>query len=229
MTLELTWWGHACFTLKSPQQTILIDPFFDQSPTAPIKAAQAEADFILQTHAHFDHLADTVPIALRTGATVLANFEICEWLKCQGIADEKLIAMNLGGGVSLPWGRVKMTLAHHSSSFPDGSYGGSPCGFLVEVADRKIYFAGDTALFFDMKLIGLVGLDVAVLPIGDLFTMGPADSIEAIKLLNCRRVVPSHYNTWPPIRQDAATWADRVRSHTACDPLVLEPGFPIEL
>lgn len=229
MSLQLTWLGHSCFVLQTARDTILVDPFLDESPTAPVKAADVSPTYVLQTHGHFDHIADTASVAKRTGARVLANFEICEWLKRQGVAEEQLTAMNLGGGVDLPFGRVKMTLAHHSSSLPDGTYGGSPAGFVLQLGKLNIYLAGDTALFLDMKLIGVAGIDVAVLPVGDLFTMGPDDSIEAVKMLACQRVVPCHYNTWPPIEQDANAWAERVRKHTACEPIVLEPGVPFQL
>ena len=122
-----------------------------------------------------------------------------------------------------------MTLAHHSSQLPDGSYGGNPAGFLLSTGDGTIYFACDTALFGDMKLIGTTGVDLAVLPIGDLFTMGPAASIEAIRLIQPRQVAPAHYNTWPPIQQDAQAWAAQVRQETNAKPLVLEPGGIIQL
>jgi L-ascorbate metabolism protein UlaG (beta-lactamase superfamily) len=220
----ITWLGHSCFSLETAAGVVLVDPFLDDSPVAPVKAADVAADFVLVTHGHFDHISDVVAIARRTEATVVANFEISHWLQQQGVAAEKVIAMNLGGAVELPFGRVKMTIAHHSSGLPDGAYGGSPAGYLLQMPKYRIYFAGDTALTLDMKLIGLGGLDVAVLPIGDLFTMGPEDSIEAIKFLNPRQVIPCHYNTWPPIAQDAAAWADRVRSHTAAEPVVLELG-----
>lgn len=229
MTTEITWLGHSCFSIRTGKYDLLVDPFLDDSPTAPVKAADVAADFILLTHAHFDHVADAVAIATRTGATVVANFEICEWLKGQGIAEEKVVAMNSGGGIDLPFGRTKMTSAMHSSSLPDGSYGGVAGGFLLELGKSRIYFSGDTALFLDMKLYGLGGLDLAVLPIGDVFTMGPDDSIEAVKMLNPRRVVPCHYGTWPPIEQDAATWADRVRTHTAAEPVVLQSGEMLAL
>lgn len=224
MPLEITWLGHNCWLLETGQHTLLIDPFLDDSPTAPVKSDKVGADFILVSHGHFDHVGDTVSIARRTGATVLAGFEASEWLKRQGVADDKLVAMNPGGGSSQPFGRVKFTLAHHSSSMPDGSYGGVPGGWLLEIEGKRLYFACDTALFLDMKLIGHGGLDLAVLPIGDLYTMGPDDSIEAIKLLVPKRVAPCHYDTWPPIAQDAGDWARRVRAHTAAEPVVLEPG-----
>jgi L-ascorbate metabolism protein UlaG (beta-lactamase superfamily) len=137
--------------------------------------------------------------------------------------------MNIGGAIELPFGRVKQTIAHHSSTLPDGSSGGNPCGYLLTIDGLKIYFACDTGLFYDMKLIGSGGLDLAVLPIGDRFTMGPDDALEAVKLLEPRRVVPSHYNTWPPIAQDAAAWAERVRRETHAEPIVVPPGGTVML
>ena len=196
---------------------------------SPLKADAVHADFILLTHGHFDHVADAAPIAKRTGATVLAGFEVSEWIKKQGVAGDKVIGMNPGGARQTPFGRMKLTLAHHSSSMPDGSYGGVASGILLELEGKRLYFAGDTALFLDMKLIGMGGLDLAVLPIGDLYTMGPEDSVEAIKFLAPRRVAPCHYNTWPDIEQDAESWAASVKRHTAADPVVLKPGESFKL
>ena len=224
MSVKITWLGHSCFALEADGQRLLIDPYLNDNPAAPIKAHQAEADFILLTHGHFDHVADAPAIAKRTGATVLAGYEVTEWLKREGVAEDKVVPMNPGGSVQQPFGRAKFTIAHHSSSTPDGAYGGTPGGFLLELAGKRLYFAGDTALFLDMKLIGLGGLDLAVLPIGDQFTMGPEDSIEAIKFLNPQKVAPCHYNTWPPIAQDVAAWAEEVRRKTSAEPLVVEPG-----
>lgn len=227
MATTLRWLGHNTWSIDTGSQTILLDPFLNDSPTAPVKADAVEADFMLISHGHFDHIADAASIATRTGATVVGNFEICEWLGKKGVKSTQ--PMNLGGGIDLPFGRVTMTLAHHSSVMPDGVYGGNPGGFLLVLGDKKIYFACDTALFLDMKLIGAAGLDVAVVPIGDRFTMGPADAVEAIKLLAPKRVLPAHYNTWPPIEQDAKAWAARVKAETKAEPIVLEPGGSIEL
>ncbi len=223
MATELTWLGHGSWSIQIGNHAVLLDPFLNDSPAAPVKADDVKADFILVSHGHFDHVADVASIANRTGATVVAIFEIAEWFsKHHGV--KEAIGMNIGGGIDLPFGRVKMTPALHSSQLPDGSYGGNPGGFLLTLADGKIYFACDTALFSDMKLIGAAGIDLAVLPIGDLFTMGPDDSVEAVKLINPRRVAPAHYNTWPPIEQNADTWAEKVRAETSAEPMVIEPG-----
>jgi L-ascorbate metabolism protein UlaG (beta-lactamase superfamily) len=221
---KVTWLGHNAWSIETGGTTVLVDPFLDDSPTAPVKASQVKADCILLSHGHGDHLGDTIAIAKRSGATVLTNFEVGQWLGKKGVDGAKIIGMNPGGGIKQPFGRVKFTVAHHSSSLPDGSYGGVPGGFLLTLGESRVYFACDTALFSDMKLIGAAGLDLAVVPIGDLYTMGPDDSIDAIKLLNPKRVAPCHYNTWPPIAQDAAAWAEQVRLHTAADPVVLAPG-----
>jgi L-ascorbate metabolism protein UlaG (beta-lactamase superfamily) len=201
---------------------LLLDPFLDDSPSAPVKSSDVSPQYMLVSHGHFDHMADVVRIAERTDALVISNFEICQWFAAQGV--KNTLGMNLGGSSRQPFGTVKLTLAFHSSTLPDGSSAGNPSGFLLVLEGRRVYFACDTALFGDMKLIGAAGLDLAVLPIGDLFTMGPDDSIEAIKLLRPKRVIPSHYSTWPPIAQDARAWADRVRAETQAEPVVIQPG-----
>lgn len=223
MNLQLTWMGHACWLLNVGPYSVLIDPFLDDNPAAPVKSQDVRADYILCSHGHFDHVGDARSIAQRCGSTIISNYEICEWFSKQGV--EKTIGMNLGGGINLPFGRVKLTLAFHSSQLPDGSYGGNPAGFLVSIpGGQNIYFACDTALFSDMKLIGDTGIDVAVLPIGDLFTMGPEDSLLAIKLLRPAKVIPSHVNTFPQIAQDVDAWAREVQAQTEAIPVVLQPG-----
>lgn len=226
---EITWLGHSAFALKTGEFDVLVDPFLDDSPVAPVKAADVAADFILLTHGHFDHVGDTMAIAKRTGAKVVANFEIGGWLVKQGLEEDNVVAMNFGGATQLPIGKVKMTIAHHTSGLPDGTYGGNPGGYIIDLPEGRVYFAGDTALTLDMKLIGLGGLELAVLPIGDFYTMGPDDSVEAVKLLNPKRVLPCHYNTMPGIEQDANAWAESVRSHTAAEPIVLTPGEKFSL
>ncbi len=228
MTLSLTWHGHATWMLETPEHKILVDPFFAENPSAKSDPESIEADFILITHGHFDHVADAAAIANRCQSKLIAIYEIANWFNQQhGVQD--VVGMNLGGSLELPFGRITMTLAFHSSQLPDGSYGGNPAGYVVEIQGKRIYFAGDTSLFSDMALIGQPGLDVAVLPIGDLFTMGPQASIAATKLLNAQRIVPGHYDTWPPIEQDVDQWAIDLREQTDAEPVVLgvDEGFEV--
>ena len=228
MSIKITWLGHATWLVETDDEKILLDPFLNDSPTAPIKANEVEADTILVSHGHFDHVADVASIALRTGAQLVAIYEIAEWFgKNHGI--ENRVGMNIGGQTPISGGSVKMVPALHSSQLPDGSYGGEPAGFVLTVEGKKIYFACDTALFSDMQLIGNMGIDLAVIPIGDLFTMGPDDSIQAIDWINPKQVLPTHYNTWPPIEQDAAAWADNVKANTNATPTVLEPGQSLQI
>jgi L-ascorbate metabolism protein UlaG (beta-lactamase superfamily) len=209
--------------LETDGTHVLIDPFLTDNPAAAQSADQVPADFILVSHGHGDHLGDAIAIARRTGATVVSNYEISEWLHKQGLA--KAHGMQHGGGFRFPFGRVKLTLAFHGSMLPDGSNGGNPCGFLITCNDgKKVYDAADTGLFGDMRLIGEEGIDLALLPIGDNYTMGPDDALRAVKFVAPRKVVPIHYNTWPPIAQDAAAWAGRVRAETQAEPVVLKPG-----
>jgi len=227
MATKLTWLGHGSWSIRTGSHAVLLDPFLDENPVAPVKADQVEADFILVSHGHFDHVADVEQVAKRTGATVISNFEICEWFGRHGL--KNLHAQNIGGGFQHPFGRVKMTIAHHSSMLPDGSDGGCPAGFLLGLPEGNVYFACDTGLFGDMQMIGQAGLALAVLPIGDNFTMGPDDALTAVKLLQPKRVVPVHANTWPLIAQDPQAWAERVRKETGAEPVVLSPGGSIEL
>jgi L-ascorbate metabolism protein UlaG (beta-lactamase superfamily) len=221
MPTQITWLGHGASRIVSNSKTVLIDPFITGQPTAPCKADELTADYILLSHGHGDHLGDTASIAKRCGATVVCNYELSEYLTKQGV---KTHGQQHGGAYQHGFGRVKLTIAHHGSALPDGSYGGNPCGFLLYLADCKIYAACDTGLFFDMQLIGDEGIDVAVLPIGDNFTMGPDDALRAVKLIRPKKVIPVHYNTWGLIAQDAGAWANRVRSETSCVPVVLKPG-----
>ncbi|GIK57410.1 MAG: UPF0173 metal-dependent hydrolase [Chloroflexota bacterium] len=219
MTISITWHGHATFSLDVNGTKLVVDPFFaGNNPAAKTAVTDVSAHYILQTHGHADHIADTVALAKRTGAQVICNFEIGNWIMKQGY--NNCHTMNTGGGYNFPFGRVKMTPALHSSGLPDGSYGGDPGGFLLHVDGRYLYFSGDTALFSDMGLIGVVGLDVAILPIGDNYTMGPDDSLLALEYLHPKVVIPGHYNTWPPIAVDVADWANRVRANTAVKPIV---------
>ncbi len=220
--VEITYHSHACFSITVGDTHLLIDPFLSGNPLADITADEVEADYILVSHGHGDHIGDTVEIAKRTGATTISNFEIQGWLAAQGV--ESSHPLHIGGGYDFPFGRVKLTIAHHGSGLPDGSYGGNPAGLLLTLGDKKIYDACDTCLFYDMKFIGEEGLDVAILPIGDNFTMGPDDALRAVKLLEPRLVIPIHYDTFDVIKQDPHAFAERVEAETSAKCLVLKAG-----
>lgn len=222
MTVKLTYHGHAAWTIESDGYTILIDPFFTDNPLADVKAEDVKADYILVSHAHGDHLGDTIEIARRTGATVISNYEIYNYCVARGVNAHPL---HIGGGYNFPFGRVKLTIAHHGSSFPDGSYGGNPCGFIIQTGGKTIYDAADTALFYDMKIIGdLHKPDVALLPIGDNFTMGPDDALYAVELLRPKLVIPMHYRTFGWIEQDEMAFARRCEEQKGVPCVVLKPG-----
>lgn len=227
MTVQLTWYGHACFSIDTGDATLLIDPFITGNPQAPVKASDISADYILVSHGHGDHIGDTIDIAKRCDATVISNFEIHNWLDKQGL--KKVHPLHIGGGFDFPWGRVKFTIAHHGSILPDGSCGGNPCGFLLTIQGKKIYHACDTGLFYDMKLIGEEGIDLAIVPIGDNFTMGPEDALRAVKLIDPEKVVPIHYNTFDIIKQNPDAWAASVEKETSAKVSVMKPGDQLSL
>ncbi|MFQ5418805.1 MAG: metal-dependent hydrolase [Anaerolineae bacterium] len=221
MSVSVSWHGHGTYSLNVDGTHIVVDPFFaGNNPAAKTSVDDVAADFILQTHGHVDHIADTVPLAKRTNALVIANFEIHTWINNQGHTNTH--PMNTGGGYDFPFGRAKLTPALHSSGLPDGAYGGDPGGFVVWAGGKTIYFAGDTAVFSDMALIGNLGLDLAVLPIGDNFTMGPDDALLALDYLKPKAVLPGHYNTWPLIAVDVQAWGEKVKANTAVTPILLD-------
>ncbi len=222
MNNKVTWLGHAALSLESGGYNLLVDPFLSDNPAATVRPEEVQADFILLSHGHGDHLGDTVAIAKRTGATVITNAELSDWIANQGV---KSHGQHLGGGYHHPFGYLKLTMAIHGSGLPDGSYGGNPAGFLLTTSDnKKIYMACDTGLFGDMRLIGEEGIDLAVLPIGDNYTMGPDDALRAVKFLEPKHIIPIHYNTYDVIAQDPAEWAKRVESETEAKVHVIDPG-----
>jgi L-ascorbate metabolism protein UlaG (beta-lactamase superfamily) len=227
MSTKVTWLGHAALSLETDGFNILVDPFLSGNPAASISPEKVNADFILLSHGHGDHLGDTVSIAQRTGAVVITNAELSGWMDKQGIRSH---GQHLGGGFHHPFGYLKLTLALHGSGLPDGSYGGNPAGFLLTTNDdQKIYMACDTGLFGDMRLIGDEGIDLAILPIGDNYTMGPDDALLAVKMLKPAQVIPIHYNTFEVIAQDPKLWAERVEKETAAKVLILSPGDSVTI
>jgi L-ascorbate metabolism protein UlaG (beta-lactamase superfamily) len=227
MSTKVTWLGHAALSLETDGFNILVDPFLSGNPTASVAPAKVNADFILLSHGHGDHLGDTVAIAERTGAIVITNAELSDWLDKQGVRTH---GQHLGGGFQHPFGYLKLTLAIHGSGLPDGSYGGNPAGFLLTTNDnKKIYMACDTGLFGDMRLIGEEGIDLAILPIGDNYTMGPDDALRAVKMLEPGQIVPIHYNTFEVIAQDPKDWAQRVEDETDSKVHVIAPGESVTI
>lgn len=219
--------GHAAIEIQTGGHCLLIDPFISGNKSTPVKVGELSPEYILVTHAHEDHLGDTVEIAGRCGATVICNAEIRDWLSPRGV---KAHGMNIGGGHTFPFGYLKMTQALHSSTLEDGSSGGNPAGFLLTTTEgRKCYFAGDTGLFGDMRLIGEEGLDLAMIPVGDNYTMGPDDALRAIRLLQPKIVVPIHYDTFPVIAQQIEPWKARVTAETQSDVIVMKPGDQLEV
>lgn len=220
---NLTYHGHSTFSLEAADGThLVIDPFFSDNPSFEGSVDDIAADFILLTHGHFDHVADVIPLAKRTGATVIASYEIATFLEGQGLTAS---GQNIGGGVHYPFGYVKMTPALHGGTVNlPGAEGLStfPAGLLINfTSGERFHHAGDTALLTDMQLLkGKV--DVAVLPIGDRFTMGPEDAVRAVEFIEPKVVIPCHYNTWPPIAQDGEAFKAAVgdRAHVE----VMPPG-----
>lgn len=224
--MRLRYLGHSGFQVHAEGLELLIDPFISGNPKAAVELDELAPDIIVITHAHGDHWGDTEALAGRSGAKVVSSAEIADYASSRGLDGH---GMNVGGARDFGAFSLKFTPAWHSSSFPDGTYGGMPMGVVLELEGKRVYHAGDTGLFSDMKLIGGRGLDLALLPIGDNFTMGPDDAVEAVKLLQPKQVIPIHYDTFDLIRQDAEAFARAVESRTDSSCLVLRPGETAQL
>ena len=223
--LKFSYYGHACFLLDDGEHKVLCDPFLTGNPAASVKAGDVECDCILVTHAHGDHLGDAPEIAARTGAEIVSTPEVlglCEE-RAKGL---KVHGMNIGGSLSLPFGKVRMVFAQHSAGVP----GGIACGYVIYMGGLVLYFAGDTALFSDMELIGKKdNIDFALLPVGDNYTMGLEDAAMATKLLGTRHVIPIHYDTWPVIRQDVQKFKEITEALSRASVHIVKPGEDLQL
>ncbi|KRF05954.1 metal-dependent hydrolase [Paenibacillus sp. Soil766] len=229
--MNIIFHGQSCVEIRLEQHTLIIDPFITGNPQATVKAEDIKADYILVTHGHGDHVGDTISIAERNKATVIAPNDLARYLGFEGANTH---GMGIGGAFEFPFGKVKLTLALHDSSYnPPGTkeniYTGMASGFLIRVEGKTIYHAGDTGLFKDMKLIGKMNeIDLAFLPIGDNYTMGPEDAVIAARYLKAQTVVPMHYNTFPVIEQDPDAFVASLEEE-GIKGLVMTPGQQITL
>lgn len=229
--MKITFHGHSCFVVETGGKTIAVDPFITGNPAAKIDAASLKVDYILLTHGHGDHVGDTVELAKRNDALVIGNHEIATYFGWQGL---KTHGLSIGGKFAFDFGTVKLTPAFHGSSleFDDRKeivYLGQPAGILLKAEGKTVYFAGDTALFYDMKLIGeLESVDIAMLPIGDNYTMGPEEALLAAQWVKAKRVVPIHYNTFPLLNQDANAFVEAL-GRVGIEGSALQSGESIEV
>ncbi len=224
--MRLTYLGHSAVHIQTSGGDVLIDPFLSGNPRAAARPEDVAADLVVLTHAHGDHWGDTEDIAKRTGATVVGSAELATYARRLGL---RAHGMNTGGKHDFPQGTVRFTPALHSNSLPDGTYAGMPMGVVVEADGVRVYHAGDTAYFSDMARIGALGIDVALLPIGDNYTMGPEDAVDAVRAIAPKVVVPIHYGTFPVLLQDPSSFSEAVCEGTGSTCLVLAPGESIEV
>ncbi len=206
--LKLTYHGHSCFELEAEGKRVIVDPFLTGNSHAKAKPSDIRVDAVLVSHGHGDHVGDAGEIAKKNKCTVVSNFEIANWLSGKGVEAH---GMHIGGAHTFPWGRLKLTPAHHGSALPDGSYGGNPAGLLIWMGGKCVYYAGDTGIHSDMALYGRLNpIDLALLPIGDNFTMGIDDAVEAAALCGAKEVMPIHYDTFPVIPADPHAFVKRL-------------------
>jgi L-ascorbate metabolism protein UlaG (beta-lactamase superfamily) len=219
--MEVRFLGHACFTLSDGDTTVLIDPFLSGNPKAAISADDVAATHILLTHGHADHIGDTVSIAKRTGAPVVAIVELANEIGEEGV---EVSDPNLGGSVKFDWGWVKLVPAWHTSTTPKGTVN-TPAGLLIKIGDTVVYHLGDTSVFSDMQLVGKHHpIDIALMCIGGHYTMDRIDAVDAAGLIGAKIVIPCHYDTFPPIETDAQAFKSDVESATGSSVVILEPG-----
>ncbi len=225
--VTLKFHGHSCWEIASNGHQLIIDPFLSGNPVAKAKPEEIKVQWVVVSHGHGDHWGDTPAIAKKNDATVIANFELCQYAGKQGL---KAHPLHIGGAAKFPFGTLKLTIAHHGSSLLEADdYGGNPAGILMQIGGKTIYHAGDTGLFLDMKLIGEMNpIDLALLPIGDNFTMGPADAAKAVEFLRPKKVVPMHYNTFEMIKQDPGEFAKLVRAQ-GFECQIVQPGETISI
>jgi L-ascorbate metabolism protein UlaG (beta-lactamase superfamily) len=227
MSVKVIYHGQSNIEIHSGQHVIQIDPFYNDNPLADVKCDKVNPNFIFLTHAHYDHVADAEAIARRTGATIVACYEVATHYEKKKLS---VMPMNHGGESKFPFGSAYMTIAFHTSSFMDGSYGGQPAGWIIQTGGKTIYHAGDTAIFGDMELLGrLFPIDLACLPIGDHFTMGPRHALLAAQMLKAKAVLPIHYNTFPMIAQDAPMFAQQLEREHGIKGHALQPGQSVQL
>lgn len=209
---KLTYLGHACFTVEDERSKIIIDPFLTGNPLAKISSKDVKVNAVLVSHGHGDHLGDAVEIAKRCNAPIIAPYELADYCSKRGA---QIHPMHIGGGRKFDWGEVKLTIAHHGSAIVGETvtYTGNPCGFIIKMSGKTVYHPGDTGLFMDMKLIGEMNqIDVALLPIGDNFTMGIADAVKAVEFLRPKVAIPMHFDTMDVIKQDPQEFARGVKN-----------------